>query len=87
MREPFAQLRVSRHYREIDRRLQVVELELHPPESRTDVGRKLAAKVADAEHATYQHAQKSTHKEDQYQHRHRPRSRRLNASMHYALLV
>ena len=54
-----AQLRLPGHQREVDRGLKVVELGLHPPHRRADVGRDLVPEVGDAEHAAYEHAEES----------------------------
>jgi hypothetical protein len=84
--EPAAQLGVSGHQSEIGRHLEVVELELHPPESWNDVGCDLLAEVPNAQRATQQHAQKSTHEKNQYEHGHLPNVG-LPASMHYAMSI
>jgi hypothetical protein len=67
-----AELGISGHQSKVDGHLQVVELELHPPEPWNDAGRDLLTEVADAQRATQQDAEKSAHEKDQYQHRHRP---------------
>src|SRR5438045_8807839 len=77
--EPLAQLCVSGYQRELNRGLKVVELGLHPPHRRADVGRDLVPEVAHAEHAAHEHAEQCTYQEDQHHDSHLLLSRRTLA--------
>jgi hypothetical protein len=77
-----AQLCVPRNEFEIDRRLEVVEVQLHLPKPRAYVACDLLAEVPDAERAADQHTQQSAHEEDQHNHH----GSRLNVGVPHQLV-
>ena len=76
------QLRVPRNEFEVDRRLEVVEVQLHPPKPRAYVACDLLSEVPDAERAADQHTQQSAHEEDQHNHH----GSRLNVGVPHQLV-
>src|SRR5215467_4012965 len=77
-----AQFRKPCCHRQVDLRLEVVKLHLHPPESRPNVPCDLLAKVADADCAACQYPNERCHEQD---HLHHPLwCRASSASMRYA---
>jgi hypothetical protein len=77
-----AQLCVPRNEFEIDRRFEVVEVQLHLPKPRADVACDLLAEIPHAERAADQHTQQSAHEEDQHNHH----GSRLNVGVSYQLV-
>ncbi len=62
------QLRVPCDEFEIDRRLEIFKLSLHPSEPRANVACNLLTEVADTERAADEYTQQSAHEEDQCNH-------------------
>jgi hypothetical protein len=68
MRIAAAEIREPRRQRKIDLRMQVIELNLHLPESGTNVSSYLLPKIADAQRAASKDAEKQADQKDHDDH-------------------